>query len=300
MRNLMNHLGDKDDANNDKKLFICLSPDNARIPIRTALESVDTRIRNNSGSSSYRFSKFPILTSVEPRTRLHSRWSNSSPAAIAVEAAVRMADSRGGNSSLYNSFSGKARWECIDIPARWSDDSPVTIAKPNCIDGSVSTRTSPKQLLESSMGGDSRSHPSFMVPRKEVLLSALSSTHDDGNDRWTGKNTTCIPPSPPCRRKSIWDVHQKGGDNPNFTSENVKRIHKTDSSRSGNSSSTGTRSRRTRTIVPSPYNLDDEEINSNTVHTKNTLMSSEMHHYEKHRIKTLIQRLPDSLRVPPY
>jgi hypothetical protein len=285
MKNLMNQYGGKDV--NVERLF-CLSPDNARILIRDVHPSLDGRNDNSSRSSSQRSTRMPIDFISTPFNEAPSRWSNSCPTAMAVQAAILVADSS----------TDEDRWKGIHSPSRWSNASPSTATRTKKIrkvrGGSVPSRTSPKELLESSMGGLSLSDlSSITVPH------TVSSYHD----RWTGENTICIPPSPPCRRRSCGDVHQHEGNNYN-NNNNVKQrnsTHNTRTSRRGNSGTGPRRSRSSSSVMERPLNNHGAtEISSNAAHPQNTLGSSEMYKFEAHWTNNRCQHLPNSLRTRLY
>jgi hypothetical protein len=147
------------------KILVCLSPDNARMPIRNALKSVGES-NDNSLRSSCCSASMPILFTSAPPRASPLRWSNPSPNAVAlsVQAAVLIADTSGGGLSCHSSTRSsrdEARWGGIDDVAanRWSNGSPSTTPAANMQrggQGSVPTRTSPKDLLESSMAASSK------------------------------------------------------------------------------------------------------------------------------------------------
>lgn len=281
----------------------CLSPDNARIPLRMN--------RSTEGSNSISsYSSFNSSPRIRP-----SRWSNASPttAAVAVKTAVLLSENRGH-------FKGSSN----------SRDSSTSFCL-NCVDGSVRARTCPKELLQSSMGSSGGDSSTSHSGSRSEFSSLPLSPRQVPDDRWAGKSSVskCAPPSPPCRRKSsASDIFKQAR-----TSSTAKTTA-TDFMEYGNSSlnsiysickptrfSDGPRRRRSLdTFIVPPHqgggskpvegDLDDEEsISSATIHTKNTStlsksnnnsLSPEKFHYEKTRINSLIQRLPDSLRAPPY
>jgi hypothetical protein len=298
MQNLIHQVGGE-----NAEVMIHFSPDNARIPIGNAVffVSVETTIL-----SYYSTSRKQIVTSGPPRAP-PSRWSNSSPAVVAVEAAVRMMDSRSCLTRNDSSSSDTLKWKGIDNPAvRWPDDTRATTAATTTMMGKrngnnvmlpVPTRISPKDLLQLSMGES----PS-RIPRK---------TTNNNNDRWTIKNTTCGPPSHPCRRSgssSKWNNVHSQNDDRGQNLANVKTVGVHSTHPTGNSTPTTSGSStnsRSVMMVLSPNRGGEEEeleISNNTVHAKNpvSLLSPAKHHYENHRINTLIQRLPNSLRASPY
>jgi hypothetical protein len=264
MSSLMTQFGGKDGK-------FCVSPDNARIPPIYRHESPDPSSRNST--SSHSSTRMQLLSS--PRIR-PSRWSNASPAAAALQAAVLVADS--GVDCSIGEQDAKRRMDVLP--------SSLTHPNLNCIDGSTRTRTCPKDLLESSMGGSSCSFSRRSCQCATSPESSSSLPRPVNDDRWTGKSTNdkCTPPSPPCRRRgSKYSLR--------------KHIETGDDEDGGLESTESPRRRRSRT---SP-GIDDDEISNATIHTKNIkVLSPKTYEYEKRRINDLMRCLPDSLRAPPY
>ncbi|KAG7371837.1 hypothetical protein IV203_017979 [Nitzschia inconspicua] len=286
MRNLFHLIGGSKDGR------IYLSPDNARIPLR--IDPIEDNSRNST--SSHSSTRIQIMSS--PRIR-PSRWSNSSPAAVAVEAAVLVSDSNGDSRSC-NSF----------LETRWGQ--PVhkrsSTSKQACVDDRIRRRTCPKDLLESSMGGSSSliSRRSYEVTSPTARQSPTTTLelHNEHNDRWTGKSPKSAPPSPPFRSSA--PIRRKQVVKESNSLDGCDRSPKTTTSR--RRCGTPNVSRR-KSYDSHPHSrkcnlpvTEKDEISNTTIHTKSSasVLTPEKYHYETKRINNLIQRLPDSLRAPPY
>jgi hypothetical protein len=271
------------------KILVCLSPDNARMPIRNALKCVGES-NDNSLRSSCCSASMPILfTSALPRAS-PLRWPNPSPNAVAlsVQAAVLIADTSGGGPSCHRSARStryEARWGGIDDIAanRWSNGSPSTTPtakRRKGGQGSVPTRTSPKDLLESSMGASGKLDP----------ISTNLNT-------WAGNHIAIV--SKQCRRLPSPQQQQR-----NLLHGSGRSRQETGTSRKGNSNTGTLRTKRHHSgsnFIARPSNVrGDEKISSNAGRTKTLLFSSGMYLSETVRMSNAIQILPNSLRVPPY